>query len=76
MFYLIENMVKTINKEKWKKEDNTVVSSRHPPLETIVINHRTSTIIASPFKLASENTNVKKVIEQNNYTNQYHKLHR
>jgi hypothetical protein len=40
-------MVKTITKEKWVKDDNIVVSSSHPPLETIVINHRTSTVKAS-----------------------------
>jgi hypothetical protein len=36
-----------------------------------VFKHRTTTVKASPFKVASENTYVKKVIEQNNYTNQY-----
>jgi hypothetical protein len=36
-----------------------------------VFKHRTTTVKASPFKVTSENTDVKKVIEQNNYTNQY-----
>jgi hypothetical protein len=36
-----------------------------------VFQHRTTTVKASPFKVASENTDVKKVIEQANYTNQY-----
>jgi hypothetical protein len=36
-----------------------------------VFKHRTTTVKASPFKVAFENTNVKKIIEQNNYTNQY-----
>jgi hypothetical protein len=66
-FYPIENQVQTVSKEKWVKEDNTVVSSSHPPQETIVFHHRTTTVKASPFKIAS----VKKVIEQANYTNQY-----
>jgi hypothetical protein len=70
-FYPVENQVQTISKEKWVKEDNTVISSSHPPQETIVFQHRTTTVKASPFKVASENTDVKKVIEQANYTNQY-----
>jgi hypothetical protein len=36
-----------------------------------VFQHRTTTVKASPFKVASETLDVKKVIEQNNYTNQY-----
>jgi hypothetical protein len=35
-FYPVEKKVQTISKEKWVKEDNTVVSSSHPPQETIV----------------------------------------
>jgi len=70
-FYPIENKVQAISKEVWVKEDNTIVSSSHPPQETIVFKHRTTTVKASPFKVASETTDVKKVIEQNNYTNQY-----
>jgi len=70
-FYPEENQIQTISKEKWVKEDNTVVSSSHPPQETIVFQHRTTMVKASPFKVTSENTDVKKVIEQVNYTNQY-----
>jgi len=70
-FYPVDNQVQTISKEKWVKEDNTVVSSSHPPQETIVFQHRTTTVKASPFKVTSKNTDVKKVIEQVNYTNQY-----
>jgi len=70
-FYHVENKVQIVTKEEWVKEDNTVVSSSHPPQETIVFKHRTATVKASPFKVASENTDVKKVIEQANYTNQY-----
>jgi len=43
-FYPVESQVQTISKEKWVKEDNTVVSSSHPPQETIVFQHRTSWI--------------------------------
>jgi hypothetical protein len=70
-FYPVENKVQTVTKEEWVKEDNTVVSSSHPPQETIVFKHRTTMVKALPFKVASENTDVKKVIEQANYTNQY-----
>jgi hypothetical protein len=70
-FYPVENKVQAISKEKWVKEVNTVVSSSHLPQETIVFQHRTTMVKASPFKVTSENTDVKKVIEQNNYTNQY-----
>jgi hypothetical protein len=70
-FYPIENNVQTVTKDDWVKEDNTVVSSSHPPQETIVFKHRTTTVKASPFTVTFENIDVKKVIEQNNYTNQY-----
>jgi hypothetical protein len=62
-FYPVENKVQTVTKEEWVKEDNTVISSSNPPQETIVLKHRTTTVKASPFKVASENTDVKKVIE-------------
>jgi hypothetical protein len=70
-FYPVENKVQTISKEKWVKKDNIVISSSHPPQETIVFKHRFTTVKASPFKVTSEKIDVKKVIEQNNYTNQY-----
>jgi hypothetical protein len=61
-FYPPENTVKTITKEKWVKEDNTVVSSSHPPLETIVISHLKTDIKASPFKIASPDIEIRKVV--------------
>jgi hypothetical protein len=66
-----ENTVKTITKEKWVKEDNTVVSSSHPPLETIVISHLKTEVKASPFKVITPDEEIRKVFEQNNFTNQY-----
>jgi hypothetical protein len=39
-FYPVKNQVQTISKEEWVKENNTVVSSSHPPQETIVFKHR------------------------------------
>ena len=49
-------------------KDNTEVTASHPPVETIVINHKNVKITASPFKIPEQND--KKLIEQNNYTNQ------
>ena len=65
-----------ITKTNWTIEDTKgvkkVVRSSHPPQEAILFNHRGSeNIIASPFKYATPKEKVvKKVIEQNNYTNQ------
>ena len=62
-------------KTNWTTEDNKgvkkVVQSSHPPQEAILFNHRgTENIVASPFKFPTEEEKVvKKVIEQNNYTN-------
>ena len=62
--------VNTITKHKWKTSHNTSVSSNHPPLENIIIDHQGSEVPASPFKLPGTDPEIKKVIEQNNYTNQ------
>lgn len=40
----------------------------HLPVETIVISHKKAQITASPFKIPEAND--KKLVEQNNYTNQ------
>ena len=63
------------HKTNWTIEDNkgnkNVVRSSHPPQEAITFKHRGSDIVASPFKHpTNEEKVVKKVIEQNNYTNQ------
>ena len=42
-FDYLENYFKklnTITKTKWKTSPNTTVSSSHPPLETILIEHK------------------------------------
>ena len=62
--------INTITKHKWKTSPNTSVSSNHPPLENIIIDHQGSEVPASPFKLPGTDPEIKKVIEQNNYTNQ------
>ena len=50
-----------------------IVRSSHPPQEAITFKHRGTDVTASPFKCAAtpEEKVVKKIIEQNNYTNQY-----
>ena len=62
---------RVVTKTSWTKEDNKeVVQSSHPPQESITFKHHGSDIVASPFKFpTSEEKPVKKVIEQNNYTN-------
>ncbi|KAK9986097.1 hypothetical protein SO802_031048 [Lithocarpus litseifolius] len=61
-----------ITKTNWTKTDNKeVVRSSHPPLENITIKHHGHEVVATPFRFPScEEKLVKKVIEQNNYTNQ------
>ena len=59
-----------ITKTQWLKEDKTKVKSSHPPLETIVITVNNDFVTASPFKIPSSDED-KKIIEQNNFTNQY-----
>ena len=69
-----------ISKTNWKllpKRDALgpskpeIVRSSHPPQEAISFNQRGTDVIASPFKCATtpEEKVVRKVIEQNNYTN-------
>ena len=60
-----------ITKTNWTKENKELVRSSHPPLENITIKHQGFEVVATPFKRpSSEDKPVKKVIEQNNYTNQ------
>ena len=60
-----------IAKTNWTKENKEVVRSSHPPLENITIKHQGFEVVATPFqKPSNEDKPVKKVIEQNNYTNQ------
>ena len=57
-----------ITKTNWTKENKEVV---HPPLKNITIKHQGYEIVATPFrKPTNDNKPVKKVIEQNNRTNQ------
>ena len=56
--------------KNWTKENKEVVRSSHSPRE---YKHQPSSfeVVATPFKRpSSEDKPVKKVIEQNNYTNQ------
>ena len=60
-----------ITKTNWTKKNKEVVRSSHPPLENITIKYQGFEVVATPFrKLSNEDKPVKKVIEQNNYTNQ------
>ena len=51
-----------ITRTQWVKEDKMKVSSSHPLLETININHKDSLVIASPFKVFDGNNDDKKII--------------
>ncbi|CAL2276992.1 unnamed protein product [Prunus armeniaca] len=62
--------LKTLTKEKWNLMDRSVVEASHPPVDTIIINHRNTPIPASPFKTYEKDDDSKRLIEQNNYTNQ------
>ncbi|KAI5339094.1 hypothetical protein L3X38_018366 [Prunus dulcis] len=68
--YMSTDELKTINKEKWKVADKSVVESSHPPVETIVIEHQKAPVPATPFKTFESSDPHRKLIEQNNYTNQ------
>ena len=68
--YESEKKLEVITKENWIKEDKTIVSSSHPSQETILISNSGTQIPATPFKLPKEDSGVKSVVEQNNFTNQ------
>ena len=79
---LEKKQMQTINRttKNWLKvETKEVVYEEFPPYESIIINHRNQQLLASPIKnvsLSDETKNVKKIIEQNNYSNTYLKNHR
>jgi hypothetical protein len=56
-------------KEKWEKEDRTIIETSHPPTKAIIIQHKVAEVTASPFKISTE-PEIKKLTKQNNYTNQ------
>ena len=58
-----------LTKVKWTKQDKTIVQASHSPLETILLEHKNSEVIASPSKVTIKGE-LRKVVEQNNYTNQ------
>jgi hypothetical protein len=66
----IENTVQTITKQKWVKEDKTVVNTSHPPMENLIIKHLNTEVKASPFKTLTSDDDTRKILEQNNFTNQ------
>ncbi|CAL8074927.1 unnamed protein product [Prunus armeniaca] len=50
--------------------DKSVIEASHPPVDTIIINHKNTPRPASPFKTFENNDDNRRLIEQNNYTNQ------
>ena len=77
-YYVPKNISKKnmVKKSNFVKEDETIVRSNHPPLDTFIINRKGTKIKASPFKIAEiidANTPIsietKKIIEQNNFVN-------
>ena len=60
-----------ITKTNWTKKNNEVIQSSNPPLEAITWKHKGEDVVAIPFRFPSiEEKLEKKVMEQNNYTNQ------
>ena len=60
-----------ITKTQWNKEDRSKVTSSHPPVENIIIPVKNDFVTVSLFKISNgNNSEEKKIIEQNNYTNQ------
>ncbi|KAL0004657.1 hypothetical protein SO802_012218 [Lithocarpus litseifolius] len=61
-----------LTKTDWIKEDTKeVVNASHPPVAAITFKYKNQNVTATPFRFPSgEEKIVKKVIEQNNYTNQ------
>ena len=66
-----QNKCNVISKTQWIKEDRSKVSSSHPPIETVLIPVKETSVIASPFKIANGINDDKKIIEQLNFSNQY-----
>ncbi|KAI5317880.1 hypothetical protein L3X38_037587 [Prunus dulcis] len=68
--YMSSDELKTLTKEKLKLIDKSVVESSHPLVETIIIEHQKAPVAATPFKTFESSDPNRKMIEQNNYTNQ------
>ncbi|KAI5335123.1 hypothetical protein L3X38_025256 [Prunus dulcis] len=68
--YMSNDELKTLTKEKWSLLDKSVVEASHPPVETIIIDHKKAPIPATPFKTFESSDPNRKLIEQSNYTNQ------
>ncbi|KAI5330043.1 hypothetical protein L3X38_029440 [Prunus dulcis] len=68
--YKSNDELKTLTKEKWNLINKTVVETSHPPVDTIIIDHKKSLVPATPFKTFESSDPNRKLIEQNNYTNQ------
>ena len=60
--------INVLTKTWIKKEDNSKISAVNQPLESVIISHKGTELVAFPFKLSTD-SEIKKVVEQNNYTN-------
>ncbi|KAI8555216.1 hypothetical protein RHMOL_Rhmol05G0157700 [Rhododendron molle] len=60
--------VQVITKTEWVKTDNTTVNTSRPPLDSILVNHKGTSIIAS--KLPTDKSDCEQIVEQVSYTNQ------
>ena len=73
--YFDQLNVITNAEQQWVTSNNIIKPSIHPPLEQIHIQHRSSIITASPFKLKSDTSppdakDISNLFQQNNFTNQ------
>ena len=73
-YYLKPKQIHVIdNCFKWQLTEGQVIESNHPPLASLRQIHKNKDIKMTPFKISNEEegTGFKKVIEQNNFTNQH-----
>ena len=69
---VLKQHLNVIKKSNFVKADRTIVRSSHPPLETVLITcqDQKTKVMASPFKIADDQTPITSIIEQNNFTNE------
>ena len=73
-YYLEPKQINVINQcFKWQIGDGQIIESNHPPLTQSKQVYKGTEIILNPYKATTENENdgIRKVIEQNNFTNQH-----
>ena len=65
-----KNHLNLIKKSNFIKEDKTIVSFVHSPLETVLINCKKTDVKAFPFKIVDDQPPIISIIKQNNFTNE------